>query len=170
MSNTIKHQPDPTLDLSMERVVDVPCDLVWKAWTTPEQLMQWFTPAPWKTTECVIDLRPGGIFRTVMRGPEGEEHAGDGCYLEIVENEKLVWTSALGPGYRPQIQSANGDCTDFRFTAVITMEPHGEGTKYSALVIHGDEESRNAHEAMGFNDGWGAAFDQLIAMIKANLA
>jgi len=163
MNQPIKHQPDPSLDLIMERIVDVPKELVWKAWTTPEQLMQWFTPAPWKTVECKIDLRPGGIFRTVMQGPEGEEFAGDGCFLEIVENEKLVWTSALGPGYRPQITAQDAP---FTFTAVISMEDHAGGTKYSALVIHGDEEGRNKHEAMGFHNGWGAAFDQLIAMVK----
>jgi uncharacterized protein YndB with AHSA1/START domain len=55
---------------------------------------QWFTPAPWKTVDCEIDLRPGGLFRTVMRSPEGQEFPNVGCYLEIVENEKLIWTQS----------------------------------------------------------------------------
>ena len=51
--------------------MDVPRELVWLAWTTPEHVKQWFTPAPWTTVDCEIDLRPGGIFRTVMRFHQG---------------------------------------------------------------------------------------------------
>ena len=55
---------NPQLDLFMERVVDVPVARVWRAWTDPDQVKQWFTPAPWQTTRCEIDLRPGGRFLT----------------------------------------------------------------------------------------------------------
>jgi uncharacterized protein YndB with AHSA1/START domain len=157
---------DPALDLVLERTVDVPRALVWKAWTTPELLSQWFTPAPWKTPECEIDLRPGGIFRTVMRGPNGEEADNSGCYLEVVENERLVWTSALGPGYRPHPALADVSAVDFHFTAIITLEDAGPGTKYTARVLHADPEARDRHDAMGFQAGWGAAFDQLVALMK----
>src|SRR5664279_149869 len=102
MTHPIVHQADSKLDLVLERVIDVPRELVWKAWTQPEHLKKWFTPVPWQTMECEIDLRPGGIFRTLMRGPEGQQFDNSGCYLEIVTNEKLVWTGALGPGYRPR--------------------------------------------------------------------
>ena len=72
MTRSIIHQPDPKLDLVLERIVDVPRELVWMAWTAPEHLKKWFTPVPWTTVDCEIDLRPGGIFRTVMRSPEAE--------------------------------------------------------------------------------------------------
>ena len=101
MTHSRLPQPDPKLDLVLERVVPVPRERVWSAWTTPEHVKQWFTPAPWTTVDCEIDLRPGGIFRTVMRSPEGEEFPNLGCYLEIIPNEKLVWTNALAPGFRP---------------------------------------------------------------------
>ena len=156
-------QPDPKLDLVLERVVDVPRELVWRAWTTPEDIKKWFTPAPWTTVECEIDLRPGGKFFTVMRSPEGQTFPNTGCFLEIVNNEKLVWTSALGPGYRP---SSGSGPHDLAFTAVISLEPQGSGTKYTATVIHGDEATRNRHEEMGFHQGWGAALDQLVAFVK----
>jgi uncharacterized protein YndB with AHSA1/START domain len=155
-------QPDPRLDLVLERVVDVPRELVWLAWTTPEHLMKWFTPAPWTTIECEIDLRPGGIFRTVMRSPEGQDFPNVGCYLEVVTNERLVWTVALGPGFRP----ANDSIVGIMFTAVISLEPHGTGTKYRALAMHKDPEAQKQHEAMGFHDGWGKALDQLVAAAK----
>ena len=77
-------KPDPKLDLVLERVIDVPRELVWTAWTTPKHLKHWFCPRPWTITECEIDLRPGGIFRSVMRSPEGQEFPNIGCYLEVV--------------------------------------------------------------------------------------
>ena len=86
----ITYKTNPQLDLVLERIVDVPKELVWKAWTTPEYLKKWFTPAPVETVDCEIDLRPGGIFKTIMRMPDGQEMSNAGCYLEVVENEKLV--------------------------------------------------------------------------------
>jgi uncharacterized protein YndB with AHSA1/START domain len=161
MTGTITHNPDPKLDLVLERVVDVPPSLVWAAWTNPEHVKKWFTPAPWQTVDCEIDLRPGGMFRAVMRSPEGKEFQNTGCYLEIIEHEKLVWTAALKPGYRPQ----NPQGTPL-FTAVILLEPRGAGTKYTAIAMHGDEESATKHATMGFHDGWGKALDQLVALAK----
>lgn len=166
MTQPIIHQPDPKLDLLFERIIDVPPELVWMAWTTPEHLKKWFTPVPWTTVDCEIDLRPGGIFRTVMRSPEGQEFPNVGCYLEIVPNQKLVWTNALAPGYRPCKPAAAMPCDTFTFTAVIALEAHGNGTKYTALVIHGDEEGRKKHEEMGFHEGWGKALDQLVASVR----
>lgn len=159
-----KYKPDPRLDLVLERIVDVPRELVWKAWTTPEYLMKWFTPVPWMTVECEIDLRPGGVFRTVMRSPEGVDHPNTGCYLEVVENEKLVWTDALEGGYRPANQP--NDCIDSFFTAIIMLEPHENGTKYTVIALHSDEEGCKRHEDRGFHDGWGTALDQLVAFVK----
>jgi len=62
-----KDKSNPKLDLVLHRLVPVRRELVWKAWTEPKHLKKWFTPKPWRTTECRIDLRPGGIFRTVMK-------------------------------------------------------------------------------------------------------
>ena len=145
-------------DLVLERVVDVPRRKIWRAWTEPALLMRWFTPAPWNTIECEIDLRPGGIFRTVMRGPDGTEHDGAGCYLEIDRERRLVWTSALGPGFRPQ--PADG----FAFTGIITLEDVEGGTGYTARAVHGSPEDARAHADMGFEAGWGAALDQLVSL------
>jgi uncharacterized protein YndB with AHSA1/START domain len=154
---------DSRLDLVLERTVDVPPELVWKAWTEPEHLKPWFTPVPWKTVECDIDLRPGGAFRTVMRSPEGKDFPNVGCYLEIVPNRKLVWTDALEPGYRPARPDPDAP---FRFTAMILLEPHGKGTKYTAIALHNTEEARARHEDMGFHSGWGMALDQLVEYAK----
>jgi uncharacterized protein YndB with AHSA1/START domain len=157
------------LDLVLERVIDVPRELVWEAWTKPEHLSKWFTPRPWTVSDCEIDLRPGGIFRTVMRSPEGQEFPNLGCYLEVVPNERLVWTDALLPGYRPASQPTHcmgGDEPMF-MTCVLTLEPHGTGTRYVATALHGTAASRQRHEEMGFHDGWSAALEQMIEHIKS---
>lgn len=158
------YKPDPTLDLSFERVVDVAPELIWKAWTTPKLILKWFTPAPWKTIDCEIDLRPGGIFRTTMLSPEGKEYPNTGCYLELVENERLVWTDALEPGFRPTRRTT--DSGIFTFTAVVSMAKHARGTRYSALAMHRSEADRKVHFDMGFEEGWGKALDQLLEAVK----
>ena len=155
---------NPNLDLVLERVVDVRPELVWKAWTEPAHLKRWFTPRPWETIDCEIDLRPGGVFRTVMRSPEGEEHPNLGCYLEVVLNRKLVWTDALEGEFRPSRKEPGPNCP-FLFTATILLSPHGKGTKYTAIAMHSDEPSRKKHEEMGFQDGWGKALDQLVELV-----
>ena len=65
--------PNPALDLVLERTIAVSPERVWAAWTQPELLMQWFTPAPWKTVAADLDVRPGGRFATTMESPEGEQ-------------------------------------------------------------------------------------------------
>ncbi len=164
------YRPDPKLDLVLERTADVPPEKVWQAWTRPELLKQWFTPAPWKTVEVEIDLRPGGIFRSVMESPEGQVMPpGIGCVLEVIENRRLVWTSVLGPGYRPNAPAAGAkECEELPFTAFVLMEPHGNGTKYTAIAVHRDPDGAKRHAEMGFHDGWGKAFDQLVALVKSS--
>ena len=149
---------DPKLDLVLERIVDVPPEMVWAAWTRPEHIVKWFTPAPWRTVDCEIDLRPGGAFKTVMRSPEGKDFPNTGCYLEIVPNEKLVWTDGLLPGYRPAPQPF--------MTGIVLLERHPKGTKYTAIALHRDPDTRKKHEEMGFAEGWGKALDQLVAFVK----
>ena len=153
---------DPKLDLVLEREIDVPVSLVWKVWTTPEHLKHWFCPKPWQTTQCAIDLRPGGLFTSVMRGPEGQEFTNSGCYLEIVANERLVFTDTLLEGWRPSPNPF--------FTAILDLTPLGpERTRYVATALHDNEDTRKKHEEMGFYDGWGTVVTQMVAYIKAGM-
>ena len=161
MTKPLAFKIDPKLDLVLERTIDVPRELVWTAWTTPKHIRNWFVPRPWTITDCEIDLRPGGIFRTVMRSPEGQEFPNAGCYLEVVPNERLVWTDALLPGYRPSENPF--------FTAILMLEPQGSGTRYTAYAIHRDEAGRNKHEEMGFHDGWGTVVMQMVEYIKEKM-
>lgn len=147
------------LDLILERRLRAPRGAVWRCWTDAGLMEQWFCPRPWRATDVVIDLVPGGAFGCTIRGPAGEIHENPpGCWLAVDPVARLVWTSALGPGFRPLPSPADG----FRMTAVLTFDeaPDG-GTLYRAVVRHADAAGRAAHEAMGFHAGWGAAADQL---------
>jgi uncharacterized protein YndB with AHSA1/START domain len=160
------------LDLTFERIVDVPPNLIWRAWTEPELMKHWFCPLPWKTIDAELDVRPGGIFRTTMQSPEGKEYPNLGCYLDTVKNERIVWTNALLPGFRPA--PVNAPCGDenveFMFTAKVEFASHGaNSTRYRATVCHSDEKGCQQHAAMGFEGGWGVALDQLVAMVKKGL-
>lgn len=150
------------LDLVLERTLNAPRDLVWKAWTDVEHLKRWFAPKPYEISELEMDLRPGGIFRLRMTGPDGFDtgHGQPGCVLQVIEGEKLVWTSALAPEFRPA-EMGEG-CESFPMTAVVTLADAGEGkTLYRAVALHKSVADRDAHEQMGFQEGWGKCADQL---------
>jgi uncharacterized protein YndB with AHSA1/START domain len=150
------------LDLVLERTLNAPRELVWRAQTDPEHLKQWFAPRPYQITEAELDLRPGGIFRIRMVGPDGFDtgHGNAGCVLEVKEGEKFVWTSALGPGFRPA-EMGEG-CESFPMTAIITLADAGDGkTVYRAVALHKSVADRDNHEKMGFHDGWGTVAGQL---------
>jgi uncharacterized protein YndB with AHSA1/START domain len=156
------------LDLVLERTLDAPIDLVWKAYTDPEHLKRWFAPKPYEISECELDLRPGGIFRIRMVGPDGFDtgHGNAGCVLEVVEGRTLAWTSALGPGYRPAEMAATG-CESFPMTAIVTFADAGNGkTAYKAVALHRNAADKETHEKMGFHEGWGTVAGQLEEFAK----
>ena len=150
------------LDLVLERTLNAPRDLVWRALTETELLKRWFAPRPYEISEFELDLRPGGIFRMRMVGPDGFDtgHGNPGCVLEVVERERLAWTSALGPGFRPA-EMGEG-CESFPMTAVMTLADAGEAkTFYRAVALHKSEADRDTHAQMGFHEGWGTCATQL---------
>jgi uncharacterized protein YndB with AHSA1/START domain len=127
-------------------------------------LKEWFCPKPWYVSECQIDLRPGGVFATVMRGPAGEEHSDPGIWLEVVPLERLAFTSVMSEGWQPKVLAPGS----FALSIVVTFrEAAGGGTAYSARALHADANGRDTHSAMGFEAGWGAAAAQLDELAMA---
>jgi uncharacterized protein YndB with AHSA1/START domain len=153
-------QPADAADLEISRLVCAPRAKLWRAWTEPEQLKQWWCPKPWTTEVRAFELRPGGDFHTFMRGPDGGTSDNPGSFLDIAPQQRLVFTSMLTGGWRPATPW-------MPFTAIITMADEGDGTRYVARVMHPDQASRDKHEAMGFFDGWGTCIDQLEALASA---
>ena len=151
---------DTQQDLVLDRILDAPSTSIWRCWTEPELLKQWFCPKPWFVSDVRMDLRPGGEFYTVMNGPEGERFENPGVLLEIAEGERLVFTDAFVPGWRP-----NGKPF---MVAEVRFEDAGNGqTRYTARAMHWNAEARKEHEEMGFHEGWGKAADQLEALARS---
>lgn len=143
-------------DLILTRLIDAPRDKVFRAWTDPALLSQWFAPLPWTTPRVEVDLRPGGSILFVMRGPDGTEFPNRGVYLEVVENEKLVSTDAFTQAWEPSEKPF--------MTLVVTLEDQGGGTKYTARAQHWTVADREAHEKTGFHEGWATCAEQLAAL------
>jgi uncharacterized protein YndB with AHSA1/START domain len=144
-------------DLVLTRHIDAPREKLFRAWTEPELLKQWFAPLPYTTPHAELDVRPGGASLVVMRAPDGNEFPNRGIYLEVVENERLVFTDAYVAAWEPSAKPF--------MTVILTFEPEGGGTRYTARVRHWTEEDRAAHEKMGFHEGWGICADQLAALV-----
>jgi uncharacterized protein YndB with AHSA1/START domain len=156
-SSTI--EPATDRELVLRRTLNAPRKSVFRAWTEPELLKQWFAPLPWTTPKAELDLRPGGASLIVMRGPDGNEFPNRGVYLEVVENQRLVFTDAYTQAWVPSEKPF--------MTAELTFEDAGEDgrqTLYTARVFHWTVVDREAHEKMGFYPGWNQCADQLEAL------
>ena len=144
-------------ELVLTRLINAPRAKVYRAWTDPELLKQWFAPKPYTTPIVEIDVRPGGSAYFVMRGPDGKDLPNRGVYLEVVPNEKLVSTDAYVKAWEPSEKPF--------MTLILTFEDEGGKTRYTARVRHWSVADREAHEKMGFHEGWGLCTDQLEGLV-----
>ena len=157
MTAAAETTPTSDRELVLTRIIDAPREKVFRAWTDAELLKQWFAPLPWTTPSAELDVRPGGSSLIVMRDPDGNDYPNRGVYLEVVENEKLVFTDAFTEAWQPSPKPF--------FTGVLTFEDVGGKTRYTARARHWMVEDRDAHEKMGFHEGWGRCADQLAALV-----
>ena len=141
-------------DLVISRLVRAPRAAMWRAWADPALLKEWWCPRPWTTEVRAFDLHPGGAFHTFMRGPDGGTSDNPGCFLEIVPQTRIVFTTLLTAGWRPQIPW-------LALTATFSMADEGDGTRYVARAMHPDKATRDRHDQMGFFEGWNICIDQM---------
>lgn len=142
-------------ELTIARFIKASPALVWRAWSTPEHLAKWWIPEPIICQVVKLDLRPGGGFETRMRDGEGDFQPHlEACFLDVMPEARLVFTTVLTEGWQPVEPW-------LALTAILTMEAEGEGTRYTARVLHRTSDDARKHEEMGFADGWGTVIDQL---------
>jgi uncharacterized protein YndB with AHSA1/START domain len=148
-------------ELVLTRTLDASPDKVYRCWTEPELMKKWFAPRPWTTPVVEVDLRPGGASNIVMRSPEGKDFPNPGVYLEVVPNEKIVFTDAFGAGWAPAGEPF--------FVAEITLQPvdGGKRTLYTAKARHWTQDACERHVKMGFHEGWGMCATQLEEIAKS---
>lgn len=144
-------------DLVLTRLIEAPRAKLFRAWTEPSLLKRWFAPLPYTTPHAELDVRPGGASLVVMRGPDGNEFPNRGVYLEVIENERLVFTDAYTAAWVPSEKPF--------MTVILTFADEGGQTRYTARARHWTVADREAHEAMGFHQGWGQCADQLAALV-----
>ena len=144
-------------ELVLTRLIDAPREKLYRAWTDATLLKQWFAPLPWTTPHAELDVRPGGASNIVMRSPEGNDMPCPGVFLEVVPNQRLVFTDAYTSAWQPSQKPF--------MTVILTFEDEGGKTRYTARVRHWTVADREAHEKMGFHQGWGQCADQLTALV-----
>ena len=152
---------NPDLDLTLQRVIRAPRAVVWRAWTEPSQLEQWWVPAPAVARVDRLEAQPGGAFVTRISddGVEFGPHM-DASFLVVDDRERLVFTNAVDSRWRPTRPDP------IAMVAEIVLRYHPDGTDYRVVVRHGDPAARARHEELGFFDGWGAVTGQLAAFVE----
>lgn len=152
---------NPDLDLTLHRVIRASRASVWRAWTDPASLAQWWLPAPTRCRVDRLEVRPAGAFVTRM-SEDGETFVPhlDACFLLVEPEERLVFTNALDGDRRPAVGAP------VPMTAEITLADHPDGTDYRVLVRHGDPAARARHEELGFEYGWGTVTGQLAELVE----
>jgi uncharacterized protein YndB with AHSA1/START domain len=145
-------------DLVLVRTFDAPASKIYEAWTNPEILKKWFAPLPFTTPEARLDVRVGGENTITMQDEAGNRYPNVGVYLELIPGKKIVFTDAFTGGWKPSGKPF--------MVAEILLEEQPEGkTKYTATARHWNAEDKQAHEAMGFHQGWSQCADQLAALL-----
>ncbi len=140
--------------LSIHRVLKAPLAHVWRCWSEPELFCQWFCPRPWRVSEARLDLRAGGEFFARMQGPEGEVQEMAGVFLVVEPGAHILFTDAFVPGWMPSQKAF--------MVGEIRMRALGaDQTDYTGLAHHWNAVDFEAHQKMGFDEGWSVATKQL---------
>jgi uncharacterized protein YndB with AHSA1/START domain len=159
MTTRLDIAPASDRELVLARIIDAPRENVYRCWTEPQLITQWFAPKPWTTPRAEIDVRPGGSSLIVMRGPDGDEFPNPGVILEVEPGRRLVFTDAYTSAWEPSAKPF--------MTLALTFDEEGEGkTRYIARAKHSRVADREQHEEMGFHEGWGICADQLEELAK----
>lgn len=145
-------------DLTLVRTLAAPRQAIWRCWTEPRLLTQWFAPAPAQALSAVMQPRLGGQFAVVMRLADGSEVEARGCVLLVDPERRLVFTDTMRQDFRPAREPF--------FTADIHLADDGAKTIYTARAMHADPETAQRHKDMGFHDGWDRAATQLEAVAR----
>jgi len=146
-------------ELVLTRIFNAPREKVYRAWTDPELLKQWFAPKPFTTSVAQLDVRVGGANLIVMRDAEGNEFPNRGVYLEVIPNQKLVFSDAYTKAWEPSPKPF--------MTVILTFEDIVGKTKYTARARHWTVADREKHEEMGFHQNWPIAAEQLAVLVES---
>jgi uncharacterized protein YndB with AHSA1/START domain len=118
-------------EIAATRIFDAPRELVWRAWTDPQQIAQWWGPNGFTTTTYQMEVKPGGVWRFVMHGPDGTDYQNRITFLEVVEPERLVFRHGGGEDVEP-----------VNHTTFVTFTDLGGRTRLDMRMLFVSPEAR----------------------------
>jgi uncharacterized protein YndB with AHSA1/START domain len=145
-------------EATITRTFDAPRELVFKAWTDPQHVAQWWGPKYFSNTVCELDARPGGAIRIHMRGPDGTVYPMKGVFREVVPPERLVFTSSTFENEEgnPQLEA----------THTVTFEDQGGKTKLTLHAVITKAGPGTEMALSGMEVGWNQSFDKLAELLS----
>jgi uncharacterized protein YndB with AHSA1/START domain len=159
-------------ELVLIRTFDAPRKLVYKVWTDPKHIVNWWGPAVFTIPVCEIDLRPGGAYLYVMRSPDGMDFPVTGKFIEIVSNERIVysydafeqkdmWETLIGKSV------SNVDFSTLQSIATVTFEDDGDKTKLTLITRFVSNEVRDAMMQIQMAEGWTQSLEKFAEELLA---
>lgn len=154
----------------ISRVFDAPRELVWKAWTEPDRLMQWFGPKGVKMPTCNMDFRPGGIFHYCMLTPDGHEMWGKWVFREIEAPLRLVLVSSFSDAHGGITRHPLNPQWPLKTLSTTTFEAQENKTlltiRWTPLNPTAEERATFAQSHASMQQGWGGTLEQLENYLK----
>ncbi len=120
-------------EILITRTFDAPVELVWRAWTDPQRIGQWWGPRGFSTTTYEMDVRPGGQWRFDMHGPDGRDYSNRVVFDEVREPHRLVYTQ---DGRTPDLEEVS-------FQSTVTFERQGDQTKLTLRMVFASTADRD---------------------------
>ena len=152
-------RPEP---LVSDRHFDAPRALVFRAWSTAEHIKNWFSPEGMTTPEALVEFRRGGRFEICMEAPDGEQYWSKGSFIEIVENEKIVWEAG---GHANEERTSS-----FHVVTTVEFTDDGAGTNMHVHQAYEVYDDAGLNAVGGAPEGWRTTLDKLereVARMKA---
>ena len=171
-ASTTSSRPGPAgREFILTRIINAPRALVWKAWTDPKHMAQWWGPHSVTNPVCQMDVRPGGAWRIIMRLPDGVDYPITGVYLEIVKPERLIrtmdcsehpeaWHDLVKPDRQKGERNPAGEMLQ-----TVTFEDQGGRTKLTIRTRFNSVAIRDAMVKMGMTEGWTQSLERLEALL-----
>ncbi len=152
-------------ELVITRTFDAPRELVWKAWTDPEQVMRWWGPKNFTSPTARIDLRVGGKYLFCMRDPNGRDFWSTGVYREIVPPERLVYTDSFADEHGNVVPASHyGMAEDFPLEMDVIVTFEEQDGKTTMTLRHVGLPAGEMSELTG--EGWNESFDKLAESLR----
>jgi uncharacterized protein YndB with AHSA1/START domain len=157
MSTATQNAPYGERTMTLTRVFDAPRELVWRAWTDPKHLAQWFGPKQFTSSVPQLDVRIGGALRIVMRGPDGNDYPMKGTFLEVVPSERLVFSNIAVD--KDGNHLLEGETT-------VTLSEQGGETKLTLRTYAKGLVPIAPQMLAGMEAGWSQSFEKLQELVE----